>query len=425
MSQGYRTRLELRVEHGVFAFLAVALLLVPAAWAVGKYKVLHAFTGKPDGGGVYAGVVIDAKGNLYGKTSGGGAYGYGTVFELTPGSGGKWTETILHNFCSLPHCDDGAASFSGLILGATGDLFGTSNTATFEMTPGSGGWTFSILCDCIVPSVFDAAGNLYGIGGPGEHNAGAVVELMSPSTGNGSSSEKVLYSFCSQPPQCRDGEPPEWGLAWDAMGNLYGTTELGGNGYPACPGSGGCGVAYQLSPGKDGQWKHHTLHRFAAFRSDGELPLSGVVIDGSGNVYGTTVEGGRTRNNNVCPVGCGTVYKLTPESNGQWKETILHDFPNSARDGNGPVGGLVFDNAGNLYGTTSGGGDPVCQCGVIFKMIPSSNGKWSYTVLHRFTGKDGWSPQASLILDKNYKHLYGTTVEGGPGGAGVVFEITQ
>jgi uncharacterized repeat protein (TIGR03803 family) len=417
-----RTRLMRRLNRSAVAVFASALLLAPAAGAGDKYKVLHAFAGEPDGGGVYAGVVIDAKGNLYGETSGGGAYGYGTVFKLSPGMSGKWSEKILHNFCrNAPHCRDGAASLSGVILDAPGNLYGASNTATFEMIPGNdGGWSFSILCDCIVPSVFDASGNLYGIGGPGTHNAGAVVKL-SPVSGGWK--ETVLYSFCSQPPQCRDGEPPEWGLSWDAAGNLYGTTELGGNGRPACPGSGGCGVAYELSPAKDGRWKHQTLHRFAAFRSDGELPLSGVVIDGSGNVYGTTVEGG-TSNGNVCPVGCGTVYRLTPDSNGRWKETVLYDFPNFASDGGGPVGGIVFDNAGSLYGTTSAGGDPTCSCGVVFKMTPASNGKWTYTVLHRFTGKDGWAPQASLIFDKDYKHLYGTAVEGGPGGAGVVFEIT-
>jgi uncharacterized repeat protein (TIGR03803 family) len=200
----------------------------------------------------------------------------------------------------------------------------------------------------------------------------------------------------------------------DSAGNLYGTTELGGNGYPACPGSGGCGVAYQLQSLGDGKWQHHVLHRFAAFPLDGQLPYSGVIVDGAGNVYGTTLQGG---------IG-GTVYRLSPAQDGRWKETILYNFPNAQTDGGGPVGGLVLDRAGNLYGTTSGGGDANCSCGVVFKLAHGSNGKWTYTVLHRFTGKDGWSPQATLIFDKYYEHLYGTTLEGGPGGYGVVFEIT-
>lgn len=399
--------------------IGASLAACPYANADGQYKVLHSFGTGKDGAGVFAGLVMDGEGNLYGKTSGGGAYGYGTVFELTPGSD-KWTESILHSFCAKPWCRNGASGLSGVILDSAGSLYGTSNTATFEMKRKAGGWTFLVLCDCIVPSVFDAFGNLYGIGGPGKHKAGAVVEL-SPVSGGWK--ETVLYSFCSQR-GCRDGEPPEWGLSWDAAGNLYGTTELGGIGSPACSGSGGCGVAYQLQSLGDGKWKYHVLHRFAAFPHDGQLPYSGVIVDGSGNVYGTTLEGGSTRNNHGCLVGCGTVFKLTPEPGGHWKETILYNFPQYATDGNGPIGGLVLDRTGILYGTTSGGGDAVCQCGVVFKMTPGSNGKWSYTVLHRFTGKDGWSPQANLIFDKDYKHLYGTTVEGGAGGAGVVFEIT-
>jgi len=384
----------------------------PRLEAGSNYKILHAFTGKPDGGGVYAGVAIDDGGNLYGTTSGGGAYGYGTAFRLTPDPLGKWTETILHSFCkNYPHCKDGAIPSTTLVLDRAGNLFGTSNTATFEMSKGTDGWIFNILCDCIVPSVFDEASNLYGIGGPGKHNAGAVAELSHVSDGW---KETLLYSFCSQQPGCRDGEPPEWNVTLDAAGNLYGTTELGGNGYPACHGSGGCGVAYQLQSLGGGKWQYHVLHRFAAFPLDGQLPYSGVTVDGSGNVYGTTLQGG---------IG-GTVYRLSPQQEGRWKETILYNFPNTQTNGGGPVGGLVFDRSGNLYGTTSGGGDTGCSCGVVFKLTPGSNGKWTYTVLHRFTGNDGWSPQATLIFDTDYKHLYGTTAEGGPGGYGVAFQLT-
>jgi uncharacterized repeat protein (TIGR03803 family) len=400
----------------------LVLAAPPHLEAGGSYKILHAFGGQPDGGGVFAGLAIDGAGNLYGTTWAGGAYGYGTVFELSPESGGKWTETILHSFCkNFPHCTDGAASFNGVILDSAGNLYGTSNIATFKMTRGTGGWVFLVLCDCITPSVFDAAGNLYGIGGPGTYNAGAVAELSPLADGW---KENLLYSFCSQRPGCRDGEPPEWNVTFDSAGNLYGTTELGGNAAPFCSGSGGCGVAYQLQSLGGGKWQYHVLHRFAAFPLDGQLPYSGVVVDGSGNVYGTTIEGGSTRNNTVCLEGCGTVFKLTKQADGQWKETILYNFPNYVSNGDGPIGGLVLDPAGNLYGTTSAGGDPVCQCGVVFKMSPGAGGKWTYSVLHRFTGKDGWSPQASLIFDKGYKHLYGTTIEGGPGGYGVVFEIT-
>jgi uncharacterized repeat protein (TIGR03803 family) len=406
-----------------FGLLLIATILAAGSYADARddYKVLHSFGKGQDGAGVFAGVVLDDQGRLYGATTGGGAYGHGTVFRLAPGLRGKWTESILHSFCSVTDCKDGASPSGVLVFDSEGNLYGGSNIATFEMIRKADGWAFHVLCDCITPSVFDAAGNLYGIGGPGTYNAGAVAELSPLADGW---KENLLYSFCSQRPGCRDGEPPEWNVTFDSAGNLYGTTELGGNAAPFCSGSGGCGVAYQLQSLGGGKWQYHVLHRFAAFPLDGQLPYSGVVVDGSGNVYGTTIEGGSTRNNTVCLEGCGTVFKLTKQADGQWKETILYNFPNYVSNGDGPIGGLVLDPAGNLYGTTSAGGDPVCQCGVVFKMSPGAGGKWTYSVLHRFTGKDGWSPQASLIFDKGYKHLYGTTIEGGPGGYGVVFEIT-
>jgi uncharacterized repeat protein (TIGR03803 family) len=374
-----------------------------------RYKILHAFSGKPDGGGVYAGLAIDNQGSLYGTTCCGGAYGYGTVFELTPSSGGKWTETILHNFCKdFPRCKDGALPSTTPVLDSAGNVYGTSNSATFEMKRKADGWSFLVLCDCVTPSVFDAAGNLYGIGGPGTHNAGAVAEL---SPGADGWKETLLYSFCSWPPNCRDGEPPEWGLSWDAAGNLYGTTEFGGDhGAPEC--NPNCGVVYQLQALGGGDWKYHRIHSFAASANDGVLPQYGVTVDPKGNVYGTTLYSVSTS---------GTVYELSPQQDGQWKETILYNFPNPEKYGGAPAGGVTFDNLGNLYGTASAGGDPNCDCGVVFKMTPQANGKWSYTVLHRFQGTDGVGPGYNLIFDKDYKHLYGTTVEGG---YGVVYEIT-
>jgi uncharacterized repeat protein (TIGR03803 family) len=397
----------------LFVVLGLTLVITPWAAAGTKYKVLHAFTGKADGGAVFAGVVLDQKGNLYGTTQGGGAYGYGTVFELTPRLGGKWTETILHNFCKkFPHCADGALPSTTLVLDRAGNLYGGSNSATFEMRRKAGGWTFLVLCDCVTPSVFDAAGSLYGIGGPGTHNAGAVVEL-SPVSGGWK--ETVLYSFCSER-DCRDGEPPEWGLSWDSAGNIYGTTKFGGNSQTqSCRTSGGCGVVYELTPGANGHWSHKVLHRFGAFSGDGQLPFAGVTEDDEGNVYGSTLQDGGS--------GDGTVFELSPNPDGRWKETILYNFPR-ASDGGAPFGGVVLDRVGNLYGTTSAAGDPVCDCGTVFKLTRRANRTWHYAVLHRFTGKDGYGPASNLVFDKSYKHLYGTTAAGGSGGYGVVYEIT-
>ena len=137
-------------------------------------------------------------------------------------------------------------------------------------------------------------------------------------------------------------------------------------------------------------------------------------MDSKGNAYGTTLQGGNS----------GTVFELSPQQDGSWKETILYSFPNPEENGGEPAGGVTFDDLGNLYGTASAGGDPSCNCGVVFKMTPHANGKWSYTVLHRFHGTDGVGPGYNLIFDKRFKHLYGTTVEGGSGGYGVVYEIT-
>jgi uncharacterized repeat protein (TIGR03803 family) len=136
-------------------------------------------------------------------------------------------------------------------------------------------------------------------------------------------------------------------------------------------------------------------------------------MDAAGHLFGTTLQGGHD----------GTVFELSRQPNGRWKETILYDFPNARHNGGAPGAGVVMDPAGNLYGTTTAGGDATCSCGVVFKMTHNPGDTWTYSVLHRFKGTDGWSPQAPLVIDKK-GHLYGTTVSGGPGGKGVVFKVT-
>jgi uncharacterized repeat protein (TIGR03803 family) len=390
------------------SLLAIAAALGNGAWAGVKYKVLYSFTGGTDGGGVFAGVAFDAQGDLYGTTWSGGADGYGTVFELMPGSGGKWTENVVHNFCKdFPHCADGALPESTPVFDTSGNLYGTSNIAAFELSPNEGadaGWSFSVISDNAGGSslTVDDAGDLYGAGG-------SVWELIRDSDWK----VKLLHVFCSLQ-DCRDGDKALAPPTLDAAGNLYGTTEFGG-GNNAAECSIGCGVVYQVQPLGGGKWKYRVLHRFAAFSRDGLMPQAGITLDSKGNVYGTTLYSGTSS---------GTVFELSPQQDGGWKEKILYDFPNAATNGGAPVGGVTFDNLGNLYGTASAGGDPNCNCGVVFKMTPQADGRWSYTVLHRFKGTDGFGPGYNLIFDKGYKHLYGTTVEGGSGGYGVVYEIT-
>jgi len=133
-------------------------------WAASTYKVLHAFSGKPDGGGLYDRLAIDAKGNLYGTTWGGGAYGEGTVFKLTPVGRRNWTETILHSFCpDWPQCSDGALPSSGLTFDASGNLYGTTLWEVFQVTPGPVGWDLNVIYNFGGPDLTaDSAGNRAG-----------------------------------------------------------------------------------------------------------------------------------------------------------------------------------------------------------------------------------------------------------------------
>jgi uncharacterized repeat protein (TIGR03803 family) len=144
--------------------------------------------------------------------------------------------------------------------------------------------------------------------------------------------------------------------------------------------------------------------------------LGDLTLDASGNLYGATPGGGTS---SACTAGCGTLYKLTPEANGHWKETILYSLQGGTA-GVEPTAGVVMDQSGNLYGTTIAGGDSVCDCGVVFKLAPSG-GTWTYSVLHTFVGTDSAQPNAKMVLYNG--NLYGTSAAGGPGGAGVVFEI--
>jgi len=218
----------------------------------------------------------------------------------------------------------------------------------------------------------------------------------------------VLYSFCLHNNQWSKGKSPNYGLNWDLAGNLYGVTNEGG--------SKNDGVVFQLERTPSG-WKEHVLHSFRHGR-DGFLPYGGVVLDSTGNVYGSTLQGGSYRCGGP---GCGTIYKVSKQPDGHWKGTILYRFP-KPDDGALPTGTLAIDAAGNLYGVASGSSKD-CGCGVVFKFAHNPDDTWTYTVLHRFHGFDGALPVAGVILDAK-GNIYGTTTTGGAGGYGVVFQIT-
>jgi uncharacterized repeat protein (TIGR03803 family) len=201
---------------------------------------------------------------------------------------------------------------------------------------------------------------------------------------------------------------------WDGKGNLFGATTDGGIRQPACWTGDGCGVIFEMTPNRNGTWTYHILHRFASYPADGETPYGGLVMDASGNFYGSTELGGSKGN--------GTVFKFA-FTNGHWKKTVLYDFPNCA-EGCAPDSTLVLDKAGNLY-RVEGGGNPGCgpyTCGVIFKLTPQRNGKWTYSIVHKFSGPDGNFPIGVIVDDKG--NLFGTTESGGTHNSGVAFEIT-
>jgi uncharacterized repeat protein (TIGR03803 family) len=412
-------------------------------------SVLHRFNGYPnDGQNPFAGLISDAAGNLYGTTSGGGSYDRGTVFELTPGSNGSWTETILYNFTGGA---DGASPSASLIFDSAGNLYSTteyggdmncngpSNTTScgtvFELTPNAGGpWTEVVLhsftyVDGAYPVsnvIFDATGNLYGTtpDGPGfacnEGGCGTVYRLTPNS--DGSWIETMIYNFAGGP----DGVEPVAGLIFDGDGNLYGTTQYGGD-LESC--YKGCGTVFQLTPRSKGNWIEKVIHRFGQpthGQNDGLQPLSGLFLDQAGNLYGTAAYGGYQSCYDF--FGCGTVFRLSPDSSGNWTPSLLYAFT-TGRLGVGPIAGVISDGTGNLYGTAQVGGSG--DYGVAFELTPQSEGAWKETVLHTFiAGSDGAYPDGSLVFD-TAGNLYGTTLSGGSKECsgysecgGVVFELS-
>jgi len=233
--------------------------------------------------------------------------------------------------------------------------------------------------------------------------------------------EKVLYSFQGIP----DGSQPAGGVVFDQVGNLYGATTGGGS--SSCVSFGDCGVVYQLTPPakKGGSWTEAVLYVFKGNASnDGATPGGSLLIDGSGNLYGTTAYGGA----GGCIVlgtkmGCGAVYEMKPPQtrDGKWRETVLYSF-RGGKDGDFPVGSLTFDKLGNLYGVTQyGGGYGSCNapyfqyCGTVFKLSQpkTKSGKWQEKVLYSFkSGTDGANPNGGLVFDTKGS-IYGTTYAGG------------
>jgi uncharacterized repeat protein (TIGR03803 family) len=344
------------------------------------YHQLYAF--RKSGSGAAGGflpqgnLVFDSKGNLYGTTVGGGTKsaqcpnGCGVVFELTPTANGQpWTETVLYSFCSQENCADGANPQAGVIFDSVGNLYGSTKEGggtqevctggcgtVFELSPSQSGWSESVLYSFVGESypesglISDATGNLYGTVYSGGNGGGGIVFELS-SSGNGWV-ENVLYNFDGSLGST-DGEGPQAGLVFDATGNLYGTTSLGG--------TSGLGTVFELSPSGE-SWTEDILHNFAG-GNDGAQPEANLVFDSLGNLYSTTLVGGTP--NGCSGGGCGTVFRLTRSEGGQWTESFFA-FPVSGELGKEPSAPLFLDSVGRVYGTTTVGGKS--GCGVVFRI---------------------------------------------------------
>ena len=385
--------------------VAVTLLLAPCSWAKPKFKVLASIPG-----GLWTGLTLDSKGNLYGVTSGGGTNGVGSVFEVSKDSKGKWAVTTLHSFDGT----DGSSPNGNLIFDAAGNLYGTApngglfdNGTVFELTPGSAGWSFAVIynfcphynCpDGSTPGdglTLDKAGNLYGTAGGGPDCCGVFYQLAQ---GSGGWEESVLYDFGSKPYDSTASTAP---LILSKAGDLYGAGQRGGryNG----------GTAFKLTHHGE-SWTESLLYSFGG---DGWY-VEGLSSGGPARFYGATLYGG----SNTCyGFDCGVVFQLARSGTGRWKETVVYDFA-KPEDGFKPDSPLAADKAGNLYGAAALGGTGRCTdgCGVVFKLSPKAHGKWAYAVLHKFNGTDGGLPDGGVIRDDR-GNLYGTAYS-------VVFEIT-
>jgi uncharacterized repeat protein (TIGR03803 family) len=395
-----------------------------------KETVLHSFNYTDGAYNLSSGLVFDAAGNLYGTTPSGGIYGCdtlgscGVAFELVRGADGKWTENVLHSFS--PGDSLGFFPRAGLILDARGNLYGTTDSGgrfcsasvscgtVFELSPSSGQWTakaiyaFRAGSDGSNPQAaltFDAVGNLYGTTSEGGDSADGTIFELTPQT-NGSWIKRTLHSFTTA-----EGAGPQSPMVLDRAGNLYGTADFGGARRSACGGY-GCGTAFELSPAKKGVWTLKVLHSFGNGK-DGAYPVSGLTMDSAGNLFGVTSQGG-ARSSACFAYGCGTAYELTRENSNNWTERVIHDF-GSGSGGNLPRGNLVVDETGALYGGAVFGGS--YNDGIAFRLIQSGD-RWKETVLHTFgRGKDGVNPESGMIFDQN-GNLYGATAYGGTYRAG-------
>jgi uncharacterized repeat protein (TIGR03803 family) len=398
----------------VLASMVIALLVNAAS--ASTTQVIYSFAGDTDGEYTDSDLIMDSAGNIYGTTVLGGDFGTGSVFQLTP-SGNGWTHTVLYSFTGR---SDGGQPYKGVTLDAQGNLYGTAVIGgkhgacpedgcgvAYKLTNSGGTWTQTVIhfftgTDGYGPGAgltFDKAGNLYGMTAVGGANGLGVIYQLRPQP-DGTWRLRVIHNFTGG----KDGSSGSAGrLLLDNAGNLYGVATTGG--------ANGKGTAFKLTATPDGNWSFRTIYAFKG-QPDAGFPYGGLVFE-AGNLYGTTYYDGA---NNL-----GSVYQLAPQPGGGWRERVLYSFK-GGRDGNSSISNLVFDAAGNMYGTTSEGGAG-CSCGTIFKLTPS-NGRWTESVAYRFQGvPDAGFAYNGMVGDSTGK-FYGATVHGGVDNEGAIYEFT-
>jgi len=357
------------ISYAATAVLAIIVvcaltMIVTLPAEAQTYNVIYNFTGGRYGANPHQGLIFDQAGNLYGTTFYGGTYGAGTVYRLSPNGDGTWNQTVLYSFTGS--ADGGYTDWGRL--------------------------------------AFDAAGNLYGVTVfAGQYGQGTLFKLA-PNP-DGTWTESVLHQFTGG----EDGSMPRTTPFLDTAGNLYGTAAYGG--------AYGCGTVYKMTPGPGNEWTFGVIHQF--IDDPACSPWVGLTPDTSGNLYGTT------RNTLLgCtdpPQECGTVFELTPSSDGTWAFKVIHQFIGS--DGSDPsVTGLIFDEAGNLYGLTQFGGR--YSAGVLYKLVPGEHDSWTYQVLHDLDSpRDGGHPASQIVRD-GFGSLYATGFDGGAYGYGTFFKAS-
>jgi uncharacterized repeat protein (TIGR03803 family) len=424
------------------------LFIVGSVWgqsaAAKNIQVLHSFRNVPECGDgcAFSQVSADAAGNLFGAAEG-GAIESGLIYELMPQPGKRqWKYKVIHTFCQRNGCIDGSqVVFDKLVVDVAGNVYGTTSGGgranrgiVFELSPnGRGGWIYSVIynfcsamnCrDGMSPvgnltyagdqqrALYDGTSPLYGATSAGGSHFSGTAFVLSERV-NGHRQEDVLYAFCIHNLSgCPDGSTPSGGMTMDASGNIFGLTFNGG--------ATNRGTLFKLTvptARNGGRWTEAVVHNFCALAncSDGVTPQTELVVDGSGNIYGTTVYGGTGAN---CPspvnLGCGVLYEIAPDDT----YTVLHEFCSNPNCADGATSGrVVMDASGNLFGTAMD-----ATYGFIFEFADGT-----YQAIYNFCAqrncKDGEFPTA-LTVDSTGR-IFGLAAGGGKFGVGTAYEFSE